>query len=496
MTDAEVGITATETVPSGLSDLDVGLSPDSRSGGFTDSEVGLAPPTGTPATDKALAETPASPATETRLPDYGALKGGKVQFQQGAQLSDKPLIPPEVFHAALFANPALALPMAVNRTVFPQVEQGLERGTSEALSGFTTPTNIGMLAVAPFFPEGFFGKVAATALGAAFEAQAVKQAPDLYQQFQDTTNPEEKTRLGMQLVTSIGLPLTTLFHTGGKPNAEQNIRPSETNGRVPEPEITTENAPLPATQSSEGISPIRQEQVVEQPSPETNAVESPLASTATPLPTELQSEGAVSGANVKAFEQTYGEGEIPTGATLSPEEEFIAAGERAAAGKSNPYGFVDRAKTGAITPHEMADLIYEHDRLVNEASAAEGTPQYDELYQRAKTFAQNVVKPAETAWHQKGMMMQIEAPIDYSKLTGFRVALEKRMNREMTPQEVPAFQKIANDVSKARQDAQDSARTTTDRVLKRFSKVKDVSFDEAVKEIHDSITEAIKDCNL
>lgn len=200
------------------------------------------------------------------------------------------------------------------------------------------------------------------------------------------------------------------------------------------------------------------------------------------------------GANVKGFEQIYGEGEIPAGDVLSPEEEFQAAQDRANTGKADPYGIVDRARTGQITPDEMGDLIYEHGRLVNEAAAAEGTPQYEELYNRARTFASNVVKPAETAWARQGRTMQIEAPIDYSKLTGFRAALEKRMGREMLPEEAPAFNKIAGEVAEAKKARNGAASQAMGRAVNHLKGVKDISFEDAVKQIHEEFDKAMNPC--
>ncbi len=203
------------------------------------------------------------------------------------------------------------------------------------------------------------------------------------------------------------------------------------------------------------------------------------------------------GTNVKGFEKIYGAGEIPAGGSITPEEAWDIASERAATGKADPYGIVDRARTGAITPDEMGDLIYEHQRLVNEAAAAEGTPQYEELYQRARTFARNVVKPAENAaFHRTGMVMQIKAPIDYSNLTGFRAALEKRMGREMLPEEMPAFKKIVDEVNGAKKARNGAASEAMGKAINRFKGVKDISFEDAVKQIHDSLEEAAKPCKL
>jgi hypothetical protein len=202
------------------------------------------------------------------------------------------------------------------------------------------------------------------------------------------------------------------------------------------------------------------------------------------------------GGNVAGFEKTYGPGEIPAGETLLPEEAFAKAQARMASGVAKPYSFVARAKTGAITPTEMGDLVAEHDRLINEAAAREGTPEYDGAYQAAKDFATNILKPAETAWHQKGMVMQIKAPVDYSRLTGFRQAMEKRIGREMTPTEAPAFQEAANDVAKSEGEAQVAQKASIERVQKHFSKTPDVAFEDAASAMHKQIEELTRPCIL
>lgn len=223
------------------------------------------------------------------------------------------------------------------------------------------------------------------------------------------------------------------------------------------------------------------------PSPQ---VEQPVQEGGEPLP------AVETGASAKAFEEIYGQGEIPIGEGRSPEEMFTQAQERMATGRADPYGTAARARTGAITPDEFADLVVEHDRLVNEAAAQEGTPNYESAYQQSKDFATNVLKPAETKVSDTMRAMQIKAPIDYTRLTGFRRALNERMGREMTPQEAPAFERVANDVSKARQGEQISASDTAARVQKRFARVKDVTFEDAFKQLHDDIAELTVDCNL
>jgi hypothetical protein len=199
------------------------------------------------------------------------------------------------------------------------------------------------------------------------------------------------------------------------------------------------------------------------------------------------------GVSAGAFERLYGEGEIPVGESMTPEDIF-ARGQADLAAGADPYALAGKARTGDVSPRELGLLAAEHDRLVTEAAAQEGTPGYEAAYQRAKDFAQNMLKPAGTKWHQVGMGLQIEAPVDFSNLTGFRAALEKRMGRDMTPEEAPAFQRVAQDISKAKGEAQAAGREAANGVQKRFARVKDITFEDAAKQIHDAITEAAKPC--
>jgi hypothetical protein len=175
------------------------------------------------------------------------------------------------------------------------------------------------------------------------------------------------------------------------------------------------------------------------------------------------------GGNVAGFEQVYGAGEVPAGPTLTPEDAWDAAKLRTQLGQSNPYGFVARAKTGAITPAEMGDLIYEHHRLVERAAGLEGTPDYEGAYQAASTFANNVLKPAENAWHQKGMTMQIARPIDFSTETGMRNAMD-RMNVELKANQASEANRIVRENAKAKADVNGAEDKLMKAMDKEYSK--------------------------
>jgi hypothetical protein len=201
------------------------------------------------------------------------------------------------------------------------------------------------------------------------------------------------------------------------------------------------------------------------------------------------------GPNVKGFDKIYGPGEISPGKSITSEKLFEQGQSDLSAGK-DPYAFSDRARTGDVSPRELGLLAAEHQRLVGEAAATEGTPEYEAKYQQARDFAQNMLKPAGTKWHQVGMGLQIEAPTDFSNVTGFRAAIEQRFKREITPDETKAFSRMAKDVANAKNADFIELGKTADRVRQRFKGVKDVPFEDAVKELRGRIDEALKGCVL
>lgn len=206
--------------------------------------------------------------------------------------------------------------------------------------------------------------------------------------------------------------------------------------------------------------------------------------------TEPQPATEPVGGNVAGFEKVYGPGEIPAGETISPEGAWDEASARAQSGKAQPYGFVDRAKTGAITPEEMGDLIYEHHRLVERAAGLEGMPEYAGASQAAKDFASNVLKPAETAWHQKGMVMQIERPVNLNTFTGMDQLMQSELGRGIKPSEAPRFKRMSEDIKNGETEVAKAVERSDARVRTKYAKVPDIPIEEAVARVK----QMLKDC--
>ncbi len=156
---------------------------------------------------------------------------GQTQFEPSAvtagttqdPINNQPLIPPYLIRPALEAgmalNPATQIPYLMARAFAPQQTEGVTQGGADALAGFTTVNNLPWLAAGAVMPEGVAGKVGQTALAAYFEAQAIQHTPELWQAYQASTDPSEKSKLLTQMGVSLGLPVAMLHGVmGGEPS--------------------------------------------------------------------------------------------------------------------------------------------------------------------------------------------------------------------------------------------------------------------------------------
>lgn len=503
----------------------------------------------TPETDKVISEIPSI----ERMPPIEDLRSGIPKVIEG---SGKPLVSSEVataaFRAPLDLMGVTAIPLVADK-VFPgnpitQAQEGAIQAAGDLTSSLSSPQNIALMAAG-----GGLGKLGTVLLSAGFEAQALRHFPDQYKEFKDAYEAgdyQKATRLGMNMAGGLGLPIAAVgAHVASSPESATLSRPTQENtlqeayrpaegttgGEVNTERIRTDQEQVPVqgdvqeTSSNQGSQNLEQQaqgQAVGGPGPVIREEVQPVLpepiigteaaiaeiqrrntpddlfaeyreapSGENPVSTEPIPPVETGGINARSFEKIYGEGEIPVGESITPEQIFNQGQVDLASG-IDPYSFAARARTGNVTPRELGLLAAEHDRLVTEAAAREGTPEYEAAYQKSQDFAKNMLKPAGTRWHQIGIGLQVEAPINYSNLTGFRRAVNERLGREMTPEEAPAFKRISDDVSRVGQEATKTAVEGAERVNKRFSKVKDVPFEDAVKELQERITQAVKDCNL
>ena len=127
---------------------------------------------------------------------------------------DKPIASPEQVRAVMpYAQPFAPLTEAVDaaKTLFPdagptKVASGALSGIADTLSSATAPGNIALLGTAGL------GRAAELLIAGAFAGQAATHLPAEWKQFNETQDPEQKTRLAVGMVASLGLPLSALVH--------------------------------------------------------------------------------------------------------------------------------------------------------------------------------------------------------------------------------------------------------------------------------------------
>ena len=148
------------------------------------------------------------------------------------------------------------------------------------------------------------------------------------------------------------------------------------------------------------------------------------------------------GSNQKSLSAMYG---IEPGTFDSAKTLISGARARLLSGKSDPYSIASRVIQGSpIDPHELADLVAEHERLRTVAADArklyDSNPTAGNLdnlnahRNAAETFAVNVIKPAGTQAGELLNTLRDVAPPDVTTLEGMRDAALNRVTREIADQ--------------------------------------------------------------
>jgi hypothetical protein len=234
---------------------DIGPTPTPGIPDTKDSQLSQVPPdvTGpTPPPQAAAEPEPIELPTPTQsegLPQYGALKSGQVVMPQDPtlmaeyakrrgipqdQVLDYPLIPAEVMPPYLIAKGAEAV---LPQNPATQIYEGEMKGVADLMSGFMSPANLGMLATG-----GLMGKLATRLVASAFSAQAAAKMPEAWKRFNETDNPQEKTRIAIGVIAGIGLPLLAWAHRSPKIQKQIQSDIAKTTAELP-PQQTTKVPP-------------------------------------------------------------------------------------------------------------------------------------------------------------------------------------------------------------------------------------------------------------
>jgi hypothetical protein len=186
--------------------------------------------------------------SEMKLPPLGFYKGGfgagGVEGQsalaalQGIpqdQVLDHPLVPAQYTPPYLIAKGAEAI---LPDSTATRIYTGEMQGMADLMSSFTTPSNIAMLGAG-----GMMGKLATRLVSTAFSAQAAARMPEAWKRFNETDDPQEKTRLAIGTIAGIGLPLLPWAQRSPKIRKQVDAAINQTIAETPKQTI----APTPET---------------------------------------------------------------------------------------------------------------------------------------------------------------------------------------------------------------------------------------------------------
>lgn len=198
------------------------------------------------------------------------------------------------------------------------------------------------------------------------------------------------------------------------------------------------------------------------------------------------------GISTERLQDTYGKDAVLVTKGRSPEA-FQAIGQ---ADKRDPYAVLSKAQQNGIAPPDDVPVLRaEHQRLLNAARDAYGTPQYNELAQRAVDFA-NATKtvahgPASDIFRslQDVDKPRLDSPADFDNI------VRERMKRESTPKEQETFKKVTDEVK----NGDSEARQAADEAQQRLSKYKpkeEMKFDDAADFVRKQVAQLVKDCVL
>lgn len=164
--------------------------------------------------------------------------------------------------------------------------------------------------------------------------------------------------------------------------------------------------------------------------------------------------------------------------------------------RNDPYAVLTNLRQGKVpmnqVPSDVSLLRAEHQRLVEDARNAEGTPEYAAKSQAALNMATAIKEVAHGPASDVFRALQEYDKPRYDNVTDFDQALRERTGFESTPQQKVQFKKIADDVATTRNGAEKEIV----KVQRQLSKQPKMSFEDAYKRVHDQIAVLTKDCIL
>jgi hypothetical protein len=273
---------------------------------------------------------------------------------------------------------------------------------------------------------------------------------------------------------------------------EGTVVPSETARFQPPPpiQIPPEDIPYALQKPSSGTILQRQPQEIGEAGGERGRVEPSVQGTETPetqvpQPSPETPEVGAAGTSNRLFQETYGEGQIPSGVGVDTGELLDNARAAVSSGAVDPYSVLSKTRSkGIANPQEYASLAVEHERLVNRAVALEkaGDPAAPDAAKQAEDFA-NAIQPHKTAASDLFRLMQGDLNYDLSTTFGIDQYMKSELGRGMKPSERPMFEKKAQDIRQAESQVPDAVARADAKVQRSYARIRDIPMEEAVNRI-------------
>jgi hypothetical protein len=259
-----------------------------------------------------------------------------------------------------------------------------------------------------------------------------------------------------------------------------------------QPEAPAATLPPPAPETQPGGTTEAAAGTVESPAvPKTEeAAKSVPAPGETEKPPVQTATEQATGISTERLQSIYGKDSVLITKGRSPEQ-FQAIGQ---ADTRDPYAVLSKSQqTGIALPDDVPVLRVEHQRLLEKARAAYGTPEYNGLAQQAADFANATKQVAHgPASDIMRSLQDVDKP-SYNSPADFDNIVRERMNRESTPEEQQTFQKAADEVKNGEQDMSKSASDAQARVS-RYQPKETMSFEDAVDNLKKQIAELTGPC--
>lgn len=155
-------------------------------------------------------------------PSY--IMGEEPHYQVTEEDIHRPAVPVPIVKAMLRTLPLVSasemVASAFPKSPLSKTVRGITEGVAENVASLTSASNVAMA------PLAIEGRVARLLLAGTFGTQAALNLPDQWKAFEETDDPEEKSKMAVTIIASLGLPAMAALHAGVAKTAPDTAKPA------------------------------------------------------------------------------------------------------------------------------------------------------------------------------------------------------------------------------------------------------------------------------